>query len=168
MEDCGTHEGVEVTDITDGSTLVESLEERIYGRVLADDVYDPITNEVLYTEGTLITEEEAKDIVRRGVKSVKVRSALTCKAPKGICAKCYGMNLAERRLVKVGEAVGIIAAQSIGEPGTQLTLRTFHTGGIAGSTQEERQIVATKYGYIRYYNIETYEREGKKNRCKQT
>jgi len=162
MHDCGTHEGVEVTDITDGSTLVESLEERIYGRVLADDVYDPITNEVLFTEGTLITEEEAKEIVRKGVKSVKVRSALTCKAPKGICAKCYGMNLAERKLVKVGEAVGIIAAQSIGEPGTQLTLRTFHTGGIAGSTQEERQIVASKYGYIRYYNIETYDRDGKR------
>jgi len=162
MNDCGTHEGVEVTDITDGSTLVESLEERIYGRVLADDVYDPITNEVLFTEGTLITEEEAKEIVRKGVKSVKIRSALTCKAKKGICAKCYGMNLAERRLVKVGEAVGILAAQSIGEPGTQLTLRTFHTGGVAGSTQEEREIVATKYGYIRFYNIQTYNRNGKK------
>jgi DNA-directed RNA polymerase beta' subunit len=162
MEDCGTHEGVEVSDIYDGASLIESLEERIYGRVLAEDVYDPITNEVLYTEGTLITEEEAKEIVRKGVKSVKIRSALTCKAPKGICAKCYGMNLAERRIVKVGEAVGIIAAQSIGEPGTQLTLRTFHTGGVAGSTQEEREIVATKYGYIRFYNIETYNKDGKK------
>ena len=162
MEDCGTHEGIEVTDITDGATLVESLEERIYGRVLADDVYDPITNEVLFSEGTLIAEEEAKEIVRKGVKSVKVRSALTCKSTKGICSKCYGMNLAERKLVKVGEAVGILAAQSIGEPGTQLTLRTFHTGGIAGSTQEEREIRAKKHGYIRYYNIETYEREDKK------
>ncbi|WP_024790444.1 DNA-directed RNA polymerase subunit beta' [Lebetimonas sp. JH292] len=162
MEDCGTHEGIEVTDITDGATLVESLEERIYGRVLADDVYDPITNEVLFTEGTLITEEEAKEIVRKGVKSVKIRSALTCKSSKGICSKCYGMNLAERKLVKVGEAVGILAAQSIGEPGTQLTLRTFHTGGIAGSTQEEREIVAKKYGYIRYYNIANYDRNGKK------
>jgi len=86
-DDCGTHEGIEVTDITDGSTLVESLEERIYGRVLADDVYDPITNEVLFTEGTLITEEEAKEIVRKGVKSVKIRSSLTCKTSKGICSK---------------------------------------------------------------------------------
>jgi len=162
MEDCGTHEGVEVTDIMDGSAKVESLEERIYGRVLADNVYDPVTNELLYRDGQLITEEEAKEIVRRGVKSVKIRSALTCKAPKGICAKCYGMNLAERKLVKVGEAVGIIAAQSIGEPGTQLTLRTFHTGGIAGSTQEEREVKATRHGYIRYYNIETYNRDGKK------
>ena len=162
MEDCGTHEGIEVTDINEGSSSVESLEERIYGRVLADDVYDPITNEVLFTEGTLITEEEAKEIVRKGVKSVKIRSALTCKAPKGICAKCYGMSLGERKLVKVGEAVGIVAAQSIGEPGTQLTLRTFHTGGIAGSTQEERQIVAKKYGYIRFYNIQTYGKEDKK------
>ncbi|MEO1942367.1 MAG: DNA-directed RNA polymerase subunit beta', partial [Campylobacterales bacterium] len=88
IEDCGTHEGVEVTDIVDGSTVVESLEERIYGRVLADDVYDPVTNELLYRDGQLITEEEAKEIVRRGVKSVKIRSALTCKAPKGICSKC--------------------------------------------------------------------------------
>ncbi|MEO1942522.1 MAG: DNA-directed RNA polymerase subunit beta/beta', partial [Campylobacterales bacterium] len=116
----------------------------------------------LYRDGQLITEEEAKEIVRRGVKSVKIRSALTCKAPKGICSKCYGMNLAERKLVKVGEAVGIIAAQSIGEPGTQLTLRTFHTGGVAGSTQEEREVKATHHGYIRYYNIETYNRNGKR------
>ena len=162
MEDCGTHEGVVVTDIVDGSTVVESLRDRIYGRVLADDVYDPVTGELLYRDGTLITEEEANEIVRRGVKSVKIRSALTCKAPKGICSKCYGMNLAERKLVKVGEAVGILAAQSIGEPGTQLTLRTFHTGGVAGSTQEEREVRATRHGYIRFYNIETYERDGKK------
>ena len=162
MRDCKTHEGIEVSEIRDGANLVESLEERIYGRVLADDVYDPITNEVLYPEGTLITEEEAKEIVRKGVKSVKIRSALTCKAEKGICSKCYGMNLAERRLVKVGEAVGILAAQSIGEPGTQLTLRTFHTGGVAGSTQEERSVTASKHGYIRFYNIETYNRDSKK------
>jgi len=162
MEDCGTHEGVEVTDIVDGAAIVESLEDRIYGRVLADDVYDPITGELLYRDGTLITEEEGREIVRRGVKSVKIRSALTCKATKGICSKCYGMNLAERKLVKVGEAVGILAAQSIGEPGTQLTLRTFHTGGVAGSTQEEREVRATRHGYVRYYNIETYIREKRK------
>jgi DNA-directed RNA polymerase subunit beta' len=95
-------------------------------RSLSENVYDPITNEILYSEGTLIDEEKAKDIVLKGVKTVKIRTALTCKAPKGLCSKCYGLNLAEGRLVKPGEAVGIIAAQSIGEPGTQLTLRTFH------------------------------------------
>ena len=162
MHDCGTHEGIEVSEIRDGEKLVEKLEDRINGRVLSENVYDPITNEILYSEGTLIDEEKAKDIVLKGVKTVKIRTALTCKAPKGICSKCYGLNLAEGRLVKPGEAVGIIAAQSIGEPGTQLTLRTFHAGGVAGSTQEERQIVARKEGYIRFYNIETYENKDKK------
>jgi DNA-directed RNA polymerase beta' subunit len=161
MYDCGTHEGIDVSEIRDGETVLEKLEDRINGRVLSENVYDPITNEILYAEGTLIDEEKAKDIVLKGVKTVSIRTALTCKAPKGICSKCYGLNLAEGRLVKPGEAVGIIAAQSIGEPGTQLTLRTFHAGGVAGSTQEERQIVVKKEGYIRYYNIETYENGGK-------
>jgi DNA-directed RNA polymerase beta' subunit len=161
MYDCGTHEGIEVSEIRDGDTVLEKLEDRINGRVLSENVYDPITNEILYAEGTLIDEEKAKDIVLKGVKTVSIRTALTCKAPKGICSKCYGLNLAEGRLVKPGEAVGIIAAQSIGEPGTQLTLRTFHAGGVAGSTQEERQIVVKKEGYIRYYNIETYENNSK-------
>ncbi len=159
--DCGTHEGIEVTEIHDGATLVESLEDRILGRVLSDDVYDPISNEILYSEGTLIREDIAKDIANKGVKSVKIRTTLTCKVKKGVCSKCYGLNLAEGKLVKPGEAVGIIAAQSIGEPGTQLTLRTFHAGGVASSTQEERSIVVNKEGYIRYYNIETYQRGGK-------
>jgi len=162
MYDCKTHEGIEVSEIKDKETLLEGLEDRITGRVLSEDVYDPISNEILYAEGTLIDEEKAKDIVLKGVKSVKIRTALTCKAPKGICSKCYGLNLGEGRLVKPGEAVGIIAAQSIGEPGTQLTLRTFHAGGVAGSTQEERQIVVKKEGYIRFYNIDTYNQNGKK------
>jgi DNA-directed RNA polymerase beta' subunit len=161
MYDCGTHEGIEVSEIRDGETLLEKLEDRINGRVLSENVYDPITNEILYSEGTLIDEEKAKDIVLKGVKTVKIRTALTCKAKKGVCSKCYGLNLAEGRLVKPGEAVGIIAAQSIGEPGTQLTLRTFHAGGVAGSTQEERQIIAKKEGYIRFYNIETYANKDK-------
>ncbi len=162
MQDCGTHEGVEVTEIKNGEVVVEKLEDRIVGRVLSDNVYDPITNEILYAEGTLIDEEKAKEIVVKGVKSVSIRNALTCKAEKGICAKCYGLNLAEGRLVKQGEAVGIVAAQSIGEPGTQLTMRTFHSGGVAGSTQEEREIVVKKEGYIRFYNISTFEIDGKK------
>ena len=123
MHDCGTHEGVEITDITESGELIESLEERVLGRVLADDVIDPITNEILFSEGTLLDEEKAKTITEAGIKSVSIRTPITCKAPKGVCAKCYGLNLGEGKLVKPGEAVGIISAQSIGEPGTQLTLR---------------------------------------------
>jgi len=153
MEDCGTHEGVEVSDIIVGNELIEPLADRVYGRVIAEDVIDPVTNEVLLSEGTLIEEEEAQIIRDTGVRSVVMRAPAICKAPKGICAKCYGLNMAENRLVKPGEAVGVIAAQSIGEPGTQLTLRTFHTGGAASAGKEERQVVATKEGFVRYYNL---------------
>ncbi len=153
MDDCGTHEGVEVSDIIVGNELIEPLSDRVYGRVIAEDVIDPVTNEVLLSEGTLIEEEEAQIIRDTGVRSVVMRAPASCKAPKGICAKCYGLNMAENRLVKTGEAVGVIAAQSIGEPGTQLTLRTFHTGGTASAGKEERQVVATKEGFVRYYNL---------------
>jgi len=153
MEDCGTHEGVEVADIIVGNELIEPLSDRVYGRVVAEDVIDPITSEVLFSEGTLIEEEESQVIRDTGVRSIVMRAPASCKAPKGICAKCYGLNMAENRLVKPGEAVGVIAAQSIGEPGTQLTLRTFHTGGTASAGKEERQVVATKEGFVRYYNL---------------
>ncbi len=153
IEDCGTHEGVEVSDIIVGNELIEPLSDRVYGRVIAEDVIDPVTNEVLLSEGTLIEEEEAQVIRDTGVRSVVMRAPASCKAAKGICAKCYGLNMAENRLVKIGEAVGVIAAQSIGEPGTQLTLRTFHTGGTASAGKEERQVIATKEGFVRYYNL---------------
>jgi len=159
MYDCGTHEGIEVSDIVVGNELIESIADRCFGRVLVKDVIDPINNEILLTEGTLIGEYEAKVIKDAQVQSVTIRSAATCKAPKGVCSKCYGLNMAENRLVKPGEAVGVIAAQSIGEPGTQLTLRTFHTGGTATAGKEERQVVATKKGFIRYYNLNTYRRK---------
>ena len=162
MEDCGTHEGVEITEISVGNELIEPLEDRIFGRVLAQDVIDPITKEILFAEGTLLDEEKTQKIIEVGIKSVVIRTPITCKAPKGVCAKCYGLNMAEGKLVKPGEAVGIIAAQSIGEPGTQLTLRTFHVGGTASRAAEERQVVATKEGFIRYYNLKTYEAEGGK------
>ena len=162
MHDCGTHEGVEITEITDNGELIESLEERILGRVLADDVIDPIANEVLFSEGTLIDEEKAKAITEAGIKSVSIRTPITCKAAKGVCAKCYGVNLGEGKLVKPGEAVGIISAQSIGEPGTQLTLRTFHIGGTASTEQQDYQVVAQKEGFIRYYNLNVYENDGKR------
>ncbi|MSN96381.1 DNA-directed RNA polymerase subunit beta' [Campylobacter sp. FMV-PI01] len=161
IDDCGTHEGIEVTEITSNGELIESLEDRILGRVLSDDVIDPITNEILYPEGTLLDEEMAKAISEAGIKSVSIRTPITCKAKKGVCSKCYGVNLGEGKLVKPGEAVGIISAQSIGEPGTQLTLRTFHIGGTASAEQQDRQVVAKKEGFVRYYNIKAYENNGK-------
>ncbi len=157
LEDCGTHEGIEIADIVNGNELIESLEERVTGRVLAADIVDPISNEILFQEGTLISEEDAKVISEAGVKSAVIRTPLTCKAPNTLCAKCYGLNLGEQRKANPGEAVGVLAAQSIGEPGTQLTLRTFHVGGTASATQAEKELRASKEGFVRYYNIQTYE-----------
>jgi len=160
--DCGTHEGIEITDISDGNVMIEPLEDRVYGRVLAEDAIDPITSEILYPEGTLIDEVSAAKMAEAGIKSAHIRTPTTCKSEGGICAQCYGLNLGTGHMVRRGEAVGIIAAQSIGEPGTQLTLRTFHVGGTATSTREERQIFADKEGFIRYYNMNTYKsKEGK-------
>ncbi len=162
MEDCGTHEGIEVSDIVVGNEMIEPINDRIYGRVLAEDIIDPITSEVLISEGTLIDEQKATKVNEAGVRSVVIRAPSACKAPKGICAKCYGLNMADNKLVKRGEAVGVIAAQSIGEPGTQLTLRTFHTGGAATAGKEERRVVASKEGFIRYYNLSVHQNaEGK-------
>lgn len=161
MHDCGTHEGIEIAEITANGALIESLEDRIVGRVLSDDVIDPITNEILFSQGTLIDAQIAKEITEAGIKAVSIRTPITCKAKKGVCAKCYGINLGEGKMVKPGEAVGIIAAQSIGEPGTQLTLRTFHVGGTASTEQQDHQILAKSEGFIRYYNIKTYENKGK-------
>ena len=160
--DCHTHEGIEISDISDQNTLIESLEDRLNGRVLADDVIDPISNEILFAEGTLLDEVSAKVVAEAGIKTAHIRTPTTCKSEGGICALCYGVNLATGHIVRTGEAVGIIAAQSIGEPGTQLTLRTFHVGGTASSTAQERQVVASREGFIRYYNLKTYvSKEGK-------
>jgi len=161
MEDCGTHEGVEITEITDSGELIESMEERITGRVLSTDVIDPLSGEILFSEGTLVDDVKAKIIGEAGIKAVGIRTPITCKALKGVCSKCYGINLGEGKIVKPGEAVGIISAQSIGEPGTQLTLRTFHIGGTASTEQQDSQVVAQKEGFIRYYNVKTYESDGK-------
>ena len=153
VDDCKSHEGVEVTDIAVGGEMIENLQERVFGRVLADAVIDPITNQVLIENDTLIKDDEVKIIKEMGIKSVHIRTLITCKAKRGVCAKCYGLNLSEASLVRPGEAVGILAAQSIGEPGTQLTLRTFHTGGTASATQEQREVIADKEGFIRYNNL---------------
>jgi DNA-directed RNA polymerase subunit beta' len=131
--DCGTTDGIEVEAFVDGKEVIEELRERCADRFAAADVVHPTTGEILVKEGDFISEEMAYKIESLGIKKVKVRSVLTCKTVHGVCAKCYGTNLATGKLVDVGAAVGIIAAQSIGEPGTQLTMRTFHTGGIAAA-----------------------------------
>ena len=130
--DCGTEDGIYVSDIVDSGEVVVKLKDRIYGRYVTDPVVDKKTGEIIVEAGGYIDADATKRIVDAGIKEVKVRSVLTCKSELGVCAKCYGMNLASSKPVNIGEAVGIIAAQSIGEPGTQLTMRTFHTGGIAG------------------------------------
>ena len=132
-DDCGTTEGIEVADIKDGTQVIEKLSERIEGRYPLETIVHPETGEILADTETLITPKIAKKIVDSGITKVKVRSVLACRAKHGVCSKCYGMGLATRERVNIGEAVGIIAAQSIGEPGTQLTMRTIHTGGVAGS-----------------------------------
>src|SRR5690606_14766709 len=131
-EDCGTDRGIEVSAIYDGTEVIEALEERLVGRYARKTVRHPETDEIIVRQNELITEDIAKEIGKAGIESVWIRSAFTCNTRHGICKKCYGYNLATGQEVEVGEAVGIIAAQSIGEPGTQLTMRTFHTGGVAG------------------------------------
>ena len=130
--DCGTTEGIEIEDIKDGNQIIEKLHERLIGRYALHDIVNPTTGELIVDNDTLITPDIADKIINAGINKVKVRSVLECKTKHGVCAKCYGMGLATRKEVNIGEAVGIIAAQSIGEPGTQLTMRTFHTGGVAG------------------------------------
>ena len=132
-DDCGTREGIWVSDVKDGNSVIEPLEDRLPGRYLIGDIVDKATGEIIAADGDFITPDMAKKIVASGVEKVHVRSILKCKSKHGVCAHCYGSDMASGKTVSVGEAVGIIAAQSIGEPGTQLTMRTFHTGGIAGS-----------------------------------
>ncbi|MBQ9429261.1 MAG: DNA-directed RNA polymerase subunit beta' [Clostridia bacterium] len=132
-DDCGTTDGILVSNIKDGDEMIEPIRDRLIGRYALEDVVSPLTGEKLVSAGDLISEDQAKAIDKNGIEEVRVRSILRCRAKHGVCAHCYGADLASGRKVSVGEAVGIIAAQSIGEPGTQLTMRTFHTGGIAGS-----------------------------------
>ena len=131
-DDCGTTDGIEVSEIEEHGQVIETFAERIHGRYPAEDIVDPQTGELLFDRNTMMRKENAEVLEAHGIHSVKIRSVLTCRARSGVCAKCYGINLAIGEPVGAGEAVGIIAAQSIGEPGTQLTMRTFHTGGVAG------------------------------------
>ena len=136
-EDCGTVLGLDMTDTMEGDDVVVSVADKILGRTACDDVFHPVTDDVICHAGSLIDEVMADKIGKSGIESVKVRSVLTCEALRGVCAKCYGRNLANGRMIDIGEAVGVMAAQSIGEPGTQLTLRTFHIGGAASRMTAE-------------------------------
>ena len=131
-EDCGTTDGIDVAEIEEYGQVIETFAERIHGRYPSVDIVDPATGEVLITRDTMMRKDDAEKLEAHGIHSVKIRSVLTCRSRSGVCSKCYGINLAIGEPVGAGEAVGIIAAQSIGEPGTQLTMRTFHTGGVAG------------------------------------
>ena len=159
--DCGTLRGLSVSALKKNEEVVESIAERIVGRVSLHDVIHPLTAEVLVPAGALIEEEHAKVIENSPLESVEVRSPLTCEAQKGICANCYGRNLANGKMVQQGESVGVIAAQSIGEPGTQLTLRTFHVGGIAGNISEENKLVARFDGVAEIEELKTVDGKDK-------
>jgi DNA-directed RNA polymerase subunit beta' len=154
-EDCGTLRGVEVEPLKKNDEVVETLEERIVGRVSLNDVFDPITDELLVSAGQLIEDDIAKSIQASPIETLEVRSPLSCEALQGICAKCYGRNLATGKMVQRGEAVGVVAAQSIGEPGTQLTLRTFHVGGIAGNISEENKLIVKFDGVAEIEDLKT-------------
>ncbi len=156
-EDCGTLRGIETFDLKDNDEIVEPLAERIEGRTSLHDVYHPETDELIIKAGGSISRSLAKKVSEAGIESVEIRSVLTCEATKGVCVKCYGKNLANNRLAETGDAVGIIAAQSIGEPGTQLTLRTFHVGGIAATSATESQINAKFDGVVTFDGVRTVE-----------
>ena len=159
--DCGTILGLNVTALKEGEEIIESLSDRILGRVAQDDVWDPLTDEPIVEAGNEITEEKAAAIEEAGIDEVNIRSVLTCESKYGVCANCYGRNLANMKMVDIGEAVGVIAAQSIGEPGTQLTLRTFHIGGTAARIAEQSQVTAKYSGTIKLINVKTVSREDK-------
>jgi DNA-directed RNA polymerase subunit beta' len=152
-EDCGTIMGVSIGTLSSGDEVIEAMEERIVGRIAVDTVTHPLTDEVIIKAGEIIALDAAKKVKEAEIDRIRIRSVLTCESPYGICAKCYGVNLATGRMVTIGEAVGIIAAQSIGEPGTQLTLRTFHIGGAASRVVKRSQISALHEGTVRLLNV---------------
>jgi len=152
-QDCNTVNGIEVTAISEGDEELVSLGARIIGRTTLTDIVDPIRNEVIVKSGEEIDEESSKSIMSAGIERVRIRSVLTCESPNAICARCYGRDLSSGKPVTVGTAVGIIAAQSIGEPGTQLTMRTFHIGGTASSVFKQPEIIAKNDGTVRYHEL---------------
>jgi len=155
QEDCGTLRGLVANELKNNEEVITSLYERILGRVSVHNIYHPQTGELIVAAGQEITEKEAQIIQNSPIEHVEIRSVLTCEAKKGVCAKCYGRNLATGKMIQIGEAVGVIAAQSIGEPGTQLTLRTFHVGGIAGNIAAESKLVLRYDGRLEFDELRT-------------
>ncbi len=156
-EDCGTLDGIEMTPLVEGGEVIEGLGDRVLGRVALEDIRDPFTNEVLVRANEMIDEDRVARIEEAGLERVKIRSVLTCQSRQGVCIRCYGRDLARGELVNIGEAIGIMAAQSIGEPGTQLTMRTFHIGGTASRRAEQTTLEARTEGLIRLFNVNTVE-----------
>ena len=153
--DCGTLDGLEIHQLVEGGEVIERLGDRILGRVALNDIVDPVTAEVLAGAGQEIDEDKVRRIEDAGIEHVQIRSVLTCTAQRGVCALCYGRDLGQGKLVNLGEAIGVIAAQSIGEPGTQLTMRTFHIGGTATQRVEQSHVEARNEGAIKYLNVST-------------
>jgi DNA-directed RNA polymerase subunit beta' len=152
--DCGTTDGILVTALVEGGEVIQPIEERILGRLAAEDIRDPLTGEIIVKVDEEVDEERAKSVVEAGVDRVKIRSVLTCQSRRGVCARCYGRDLARGRIVEKGEPVGVIAAQSIGEPGTQLTMRTFHIGGTASKVVEQTVLEAKHAGVLRFMSFD--------------
>ncbi|MGL4687957.1 MAG: DNA-directed RNA polymerase subunit beta', partial [Fusobacteriaceae bacterium] len=152
-EDCGTTQGIEVADLVSDGTIIEKLEERINGRVLVEDLYNDETKELIAPRNTMIKKELIAKIKELGIRKVKIRTPLVCALEKGVCQKCYGMDLSNHKEILIGEAVGVIAAQSIGEPGTQLTMRTFHTGGVAMASAAVKGIKAENRGKVQFKDV---------------
>ena len=157
--DCGTIDGIEITPLVEGNDIIEGIGDRILGRTALEDCTDPVTGTVLVPAGMQIDEDKVKETEEAGITRVKIRSVLTCQTRRGICVQCYGRDLARGQAVNVGEAVGVIAAQSIGEPGTQLTMRTFHIGGIASGAQSQSSHENKGEGAVRFENLQTVKRK---------
>ena len=153
--DCGTLDGIEITPLVEGGEIIEGLGDRVLGRVALDDIRDPFTNEVLLHANEMIDEDRVAQIVDAGLERVKIRSVLTCQSRQGVCVKCYGRDLGRGHQVNLGEAIGTMAAQSIGEPGTQLTMRTFHIGGTASRRAEQTTLEARNEGVVRLHAVKT-------------
>ena len=158
-DDCGTEQGVMVQSLIEGGDVVEPLRERVLGRIVAEDVIKANSDEVIIPKGTLLDEAWCEQLDELGVDHMKVRSPISCETRFGICATCYGRDLARGHKINMGEAVGVIAAQSIGEPGTQLTMRTFHIGGAASRSASVSSIEIKTSGTIRLHNIKTVTQE---------
>src|SRR5213596_2370489 len=156
-EDCGTLDGIEMTPLVEGGEVIEGIGDRVLGRVALEDIRDPFSNRVIVQVNEEIDEEKVAEIEDAGLERVKIRSVLTCQSRQGVCVKCYGRDLARGHMVNLGEAIGVIAAQSIGEPGTQLTMRTFHIGGTASRRAEQTTLEARNEGFVKFINLAAVE-----------